>query len=108
MPSSLTIDTMSCRKSPNCLLLPVCLIASKPPRQEVGQHGSPYLGCGLLALALAPGAISRLVAVPRAPISGELLERYLVDMAVWALITWRLFGGLRWWLRRWLCHGVLP
>jgi hypothetical protein len=62
----------------------------------------------LLLLPLAPGTNSRLVAVPRAAILGELLERYLVHVTVWAVVMRWLRGVLGWWLCWWLCDGILP
>ena len=61
----------------------------------------------LLLLPFAPGTISRLVAVPRATILGEPLERYLVHMAEWAVVMRWLHGALGRWLRWWLCNGIL-
>ena len=62
----------------------------------------------LTLLAFTPGAISRLVAVPRPAILGELLERYLMRVTVRALIRHGLRRAVRWRLGGWLCQGILP
>ena len=66
--------------------------------------------CSTPALSLlpsTPGAIWLFVTVPRATVLGELLERYLVYVTVWAVIRDSRARAVCWGLCGWLCNSIL-